>query len=232
MTVSPRTLAFPAAGGTANVTVTTSGTCHWTPRSATAWLQTAPASGGASVVALPNADPSPRAATVDLGGVAVAVTQDAAPLPNMIVNGSFDHDVANWSTIYSTGSGALQWSAGAAQLSLFSAKAIYQMQQCVNVTPGNYSYGLKTFVPAGQDAAGRVQIGVFQVTVPNCATTVTYAPQIDIIDPPKNVWNTFTKTVTILDGIQSVYFVIGVGGSVSNPPFTANFDDVFFRPQE
>src|SRR5437762_1907371 len=88
-TVSPASAAVPAAGGSVTIAIDTLNGCAWTAASDAPWLTAAGAmsasvSGSVTLRAAPNADPSPRSATVHIAEQSVVVTQAglAPPAPS------------------------------------------------------------------------------------------------------------------------------------------------------
>ncbi|HEX8155212.1 MAG TPA: BACON domain-containing protein, partial [Thermoanaerobaculia bacterium] len=92
MTVSPRTIAFPADGGSAIVTVVPTGTCTWVATTGAGWLTLSRGGNAVGVQVGPN-DGAARTAVVDVGGHVITVTQGARevivspPAGNLIANG-------------------------------------------------------------------------------------------------------------------------------------------------
>jgi hypothetical protein len=243
LTIAPRAFSVPAAGGVYTFTVGRSGPCRWTPEPSADWVTVNTISISDGVITFtvsPNPDTTPRATTIDIVGAKVAVTQEAAADPNLVVNGKFDSNINGWSTLFSTGSGNASWSALDAHDSAFSGSALvrstqgnlgFQLLQCVNVLPNRaYEYGLTSRIARGQDTAGRVILGVYEYDVANCDKIGYNYYATTNLNPPLDAWTPYSSTFTTSDTAKSLYFVVAAGFH-HTPPFAINFDDAFVRPR-
>jgi hypothetical protein len=81
LAAAPSTVAFPAAGGPATVTITGGAGCAWTADSGVAWVVALPKSGTANGVvvltAAANTTGAARTGTVTVAGTSIAVSQPA-----------------------------------------------------------------------------------------------------------------------------------------------------------
>ena len=90
-TVSRTSIAFPAAGGSDTVSVTTGSSCTWSSASSAGWLgitsgNNGTGNGTVSVSAGANG-PSSRTATLTVADKAIAVSQDGAPAQTFTLSG-------------------------------------------------------------------------------------------------------------------------------------------------
>ncbi|MEA2572097.1 MAG: hypothetical protein QOI24_4098 [Acidobacteriota bacterium] len=243
LTIAPRAVSVPAAGGAYTIVVGRSGPCKWTPEPGADWvtINTISISDGVITFTVsPNADATPRATMIDIVGAKVAVTQEAAD-PNLLTNGKFDSNINGWSTLFSTGSGDASWSTLDAHGSAVSGSALvrstqgslgYQLLQCVNVLPNRaYEYGLTSRIAHGQDSAGRVILGVYEYDVADCNKVGYNYYATSNLNPPLDTWTPYSSTFTTSDTAKSLYFVVAAGFH-RTPPFTINFDDAFVRPRK
>jgi hypothetical protein len=243
LSVAPRAFNAPAAGGVYTIVVGRTGPCKWTPEPNADWITVNTISISDGVITFtvsPNPDAAPRAATIDIVGATVAISQDAAD-PNLLVNGKFNSDIAGWSTLFSTGNGTASWSSLDAHGSASSGSALvrslqggagYQLLQCVNVLPNRaYEYGLTSYIARGQDSAGRVILGVYEYDVADCNKVGYNYYATSNLNPTLDAWVPYTSNFTTSDTAKSLYFVVAAGFH-HTPPFTINFDDAFVRPRK
>lgn len=238
MNVTPRTIAFPADGGSALVNVVPTGTCSWAATTPAGWLTLSRGGNAVGVQTGPN-DGAARTALIDIGGHIITVTQAAKeviispPLGNLIANGGFNANTNDWLTIYSTGTGNAVWvpdHGGSARITSTQALRGYQLHTCVNVTPNTrYEVGTDYMIPSGQDSAGLMTFGVYEITVPDCTTTA-YVARYE--EPPTrtpvDTWTSINRTYTTGSQARSLIVVIGTGGA-RTPPFRTFFDNVYVR---
>lgn len=241
MTVSPRSIALPADGGSAGVAVTTAGSCVYAPVTAAGWLQLSSGPTGAVgflIQAGANTTGAPRTAIVDVAGFIVIVTQPAA-VQNLVVNGGFETSTSGWLQNFSTGTGSAAWANGSvvaspggsgfALLTSTQPRAGYQLHQCVNVKPSTtYETGVTVRVPSGQDSAATTIFGIYEVPVADCTDTgFIQSRQLNFKSPP-DIWTPLTTNYTTTSRAGSLIIAIAVGGA-NTPPFSAWFDDVYVR---
>lgn len=244
LTVSPRNIAVPAAGGTIALSIVASGNCAVSPALTAAWISGSvliSPGGSTAYTVLPNTEPTPRVTTIDVGGVIVTVTQAAAEVQNLLVNPTFDRDLTGWFTTFSTGQGSATWSpldangattSGSAQIRSTQGAAGYQLLECVNVLPNRaYEYGLKARIAKGQDAAGRLILGVYEYDVANCDKVGYGDAYQNNLNPPLDAWTPYSFTYVSSGSAKSVYFVVAAGYH-RTPPFTIQFDDAFLRERK
>jgi hypothetical protein len=244
LTVTPRSFNVPAAGGANTIVVGRVGPCKWAPEPSADWvtINTISISEGLITFTVsPNTGTTARNATIDIGAVIITITQAAPEIRNLLVNGTFDRDIAGWSPLFSTGSGSGTWSALDAHDSLASGSARvqstqgglgYQLLQCVNVLPNRtYEYGLTSRIASGQDPAGRVILGVYEYDVADCNKVGYNFSAPSTINPGLNTWTPFASVFRTSDSAKSIYFVVAAGFH-KTPPFAINFDDAFFREKQ
>lgn len=227
VTLSQQTLAFPAVGGRATVSVGVAGGCPWVPTPSHNWITAVPAGNVISVDVQANAAQTPRSGLVHIRGAVIVVTQ--AAVTNLITNAGFDSTIMNWTDIYSVGTGSARWAApGTAQIVSTQFRSGYQLHQCVNVEPNRlYEAGTKVFIPAGQ-SPGNAVFALFPLKVPDCTNTSYDAPLIVNRSAPAGAWFEINETFRTFPATRSLLVVIGAGGSDA-PPFQALFDDVYLR---
>jgi len=122
-TLSPGGQAFPAAGGTGSLAITTASNCQWTVGVLPAWVTlTSPSSGSGNATVifqvLPNSG-SDLSGSITIGGQAFTVEQQSASVSGLSFIGSMPHIAAeeNWATMFTlVNQGALP---ALARLSLF-----------------------------------------------------------------------------------------------------------------
>ena len=128
ITLSTPSLSFAANGGTGSVAVTTASGCAWTATSDRAWMSITSGSSGTgsgtvSVAVGPNSAAAERAATLTVGGQAIAVRQDAAQCEIRLssTSAAFAKDAANGAfTVSATESCAWTVTSRAAWLTIVS----------------------------------------------------------------------------------------------------------------
>ncbi len=80
ISVSPTTVNFPAAGGSAQLTVTAGSGCSWGVSNSTDWIAVAPGSdsgpANVTVTAAPNNSGTGRSATFSVGGISITAQQE------------------------------------------------------------------------------------------------------------------------------------------------------------
>lgn len=233
LAVAPRRVEIPASGGSVSISVGATGSCSWASRPSDAWIVTS--DGTSSVTITLGSTTRARSGSVDIGGFTVTVVQDG--IPNLVINGNFDHDLSGWTTIYSTGTGTIRWIAsdadgspasGAAAVTSTQALAGYQLVQCVDVTPGaTYDFGVSVRIPANQDASGAAYFGVYELTVPDCTNTSYTASHVTRVTGAAQ-WTQLTATAALQSSTQSLLFVLGAGGE-KQPPYEVDWDDAYVR---
>jgi hypothetical protein len=231
VTISPQTIAFPATGGRATVSVGVAGGCSWIPTPSDNWIAASPVGNVVSVDVQPNAAQTPRSGMVHIRGAVIIVTQAAAAITNLVTNSGFDSGIVNWTDIYSVGTGSARWVApGMAEIVSTQFRSGFQLHQCVNVEPNRlYEAGTKVLIPAGQ-SLGNAVFALFPLKVPNCTNTAYDAPLIVNRNAPAGEWFEINETFRTFSATRSLLVVIGAGGSDA-PPFQALFDDVYLRPK-
>ena len=233
LTLAPRAIDFPAAGGSATISVTMTPGCTWSSNSGAAWVITNDLPNGVSVTVGPTTQA--RSATIAIGGLPITITQSG--VTNLVINGSFDRDLSGWSNIYSTGSGASVWqaidaggssSSGSAQITATQALTGYQLVQCINVRPGvTYDAGVSVLIPPHQDASGVAIFGIYELTVPDCGNTA-YTNRWQKFASSATSWTTLTQTIPMQPTTQSIFFIVA-GGGAKQPPYVVSYDDAYFR---
>lgn len=113
--------AFPAAGGTGTVNITTATGCPWSLAGAPSWVANATSgtgSGALTYLVTPNAG-ADHSVTATIGGVPFEVEQEAASFPGLSLIGSMPHLAAleNWTTSFTMVNKSA--SSATARLSLF-----------------------------------------------------------------------------------------------------------------
>jgi len=106
-TISSSVAGFPSAGGSSNVTVTTSSGCSWNVSNSPAWLTITPGGVGSSSVSYTvsaNASSSIRTATFTIAGQSYTVTQNGNQLP--LANAGSDVSITIGSTATFTAAGS------------------------------------------------------------------------------------------------------------------------------
>ena len=225
--LTPQAVNLPGAGGQATVTVNIRGGCSWAPSTAATWMTVTPAGNVLTITAAANPAQTPRSALVNVRGGVIVVTQSAGEIQNLVTNSGFTSSIANWTDIYSVGTGSASWSAGTAQITSTQFRSGFQLHQCVNVDPTKtYSAGTRVFIPAGQ--SGSAVFAIFPLRVRDCTNTAYDTPLIVNRSAPAGEWFEINETFRPFAATLSVLIVIGAGGS-DVPPFTAHFDDVYLR---
>src|ERR1051325_5597149 len=224
LTIAPRAVELPAAGGSATISVVAQGSCAWSSKANDGWILANDTPSG--VVVTVTATTQARSGSIDIAGFPVVVTQTAPP--NLLTNGSFDHDLSGWSTTYSTGSGFAAWVAGSAQITSTQPLTGYQLIQCANVTPGTtIDAGVRVMIPAGQDASGYAVLGVYELLVRDCTNTAyTNGWRVNVRDT--GAWGPMPQTIPLRLDTLSVLFVMG-GGGEKVAPFRFLYDDAYIR---
>jgi len=228
LTIAPRAVELPAAGGAASVSVGATGQCAWTATSNAAWITTSTTNNSVVITVQPSTQS--RSATVDIGGFSVVVVQDAPT--NLLTNGGFDQGLNAWATTYSTGAGAVRWvvgdNGGAAEITSQQPLTGYQLLQCVDVTPGTtIDAGARVLIPSGQDASGSAVLGVYELQVADCTNTA-YSNGWRITVKNTGAWTRMDETIPLQPNTLSVLFVIG-GGGEKVAPFSVDYDDAYVR---
>jgi len=113
--------AFPAAGGTGTVNITTATGCPWSLAGAPSWITNATSgtgSGALTYLVIPNAG-ADQSVTATIGGVPFEVEQEAGSFPGLSLIGSMPHLAAleNWTTSFTMVNKSA--SSATARLSLF-----------------------------------------------------------------------------------------------------------------
>ncbi len=235
--MGPASLSFPAAGGQANVNVTVTGGCSWSPVAGDSWITASPSGNQVSIGVAAN-PAAARSGLVHVRGAVVVVSQ--ATVPNLLQNPGFDSGLAFWSEAFShEGSATVSQSSPVASpgpspsaaLIISSAGPVYghQLSQCVNVTGGKtYESGTRVLIPSGQ-SAGNINFAVYDYWVPDCTASVGYQNRhILSAYQPTGSWFDESVTWTPSYDAKSVLVVIGAGAS-TDPSFSAWFDDLYLR---
>jgi len=239
--------AIPAAGVTRAVVLVygqSQDCAGWAAYSSEAWatVEAAPLDAQpAAYVTIPaNDQTTTRTATLIVAGVRLPVTQEGAttvvpPRTGLIVNGSFDTNLAPWtwqSPRFPNGRGSANWSSLDANGSPASGSIAlrdtdfdlpFQQLQCVRVTKNTtYRYGAKV---RGSEAQGEGVMAVFNYQSADCSGLFT-GQFVSVLKPAEpGVWQEFSFSMRTGSQTQSVIVVIASGATV--PPYEIWFDDVF-----
>jgi hypothetical protein len=242
-TIAPRAFNVPADGGTGTISVSQTANCRWAPNPTADWITINLISISEGLIvftAEANPDLMPRTASIEIAGAFVVITQAARVQPNLLTNGSFDRDLTGWATTFSTGTGSAIWSSldangsstsGSARITSTQAQTGYQLLECINVEAGKlYEYGVKVRIPSGQDALGRMIIGVYEYDVPDCNKVGYFSSYSAEVRQPFDAWVPYASTFPATAVTKSIYLVIAAGGQ-RTPTFAINIDDAYLRPK-
>ena len=242
--------AIPAAGVTraAVLVFGQSQSCAaWAAYSSESWalIEAAPldAQPAAYVTIGANDQTTPRTTTLIVAGVRLQVTQEGAtgiiaPPRSMglIVNGTFDNDVAGWGWLarYPNGPGVPQWSGLDANGSPASGSMLlrdadqsftqsFQQLQCVRITgKRRYDFGVK--VRTGGDQ-GEALVAFLTYASNDCSGNYTIR-NVQVARPEPGVWQAFDYSQNV-GAAGSAILLLGSAADV--PPFDVWFDDAYLR---
>jgi len=222
---------------------------RWAAYSPVDWItvEAAPTAGqpAAFVTVTANATNSQRSATLIIAGLRLVVTQDAGatispPVAgNLLVNGTFDRDIAawGWQSRFPNGIGNAEWSQLDANGSPASGSFLmrdvdfvtgqaFQRLQCVRVDGGFYDYGAK--VRTGS-AGGVVEIAFITFASTDCSDVAYKNYYVSFATPPTpGVWQKFDFVQGASGTARSAIIVLAVAAD-PQPPFDVWFDDVYLR---
>lgn len=201
------------------------------------------ASEGASYVSvLPNTTSQPRVGQVRIGGSTLTITQvgmSEPPDTNIIQNGRFNVDLANWGwpARFPNGNGSATWSSEDANGSMTSGSIrlrddvasgpSYQQMQCVTLEPGSYEYGLA--VRSSSRSGMQPFLALIYFQGENCTGDYTHqgAPLITVREA--NVWERHFYTTFIS---QRTSIGVLIAGYARDPGLQeAWIDDVYMKPR-
>jgi hypothetical protein len=227
---------------------------QWAAYSPVDWItvEAAPqaAQPAAFVTVTENAGATSRSATLIIAGVRLLVTQDgsariAPPIAgNLLVNGTFDRDIANWGwqPRFPNGLGVAQWSQFDGNGSPASGSILmrdddfvaspsdlnysFQRLQCVRIDGGAfYDYGAK--VRTGS-AGGEVAIAFITFTSTDCSDVESKNRWVREFTPAQpGVWEKFDFVDGASGSARSAIIVLA--SAADQPPFEVWFDDVYLR---
>lgn len=241
----------PAAGITRGVVLVFGQTpeCSgWAAYSSVPWatVEGAPrdAQPTAYVTITANPDTTPRTTQLIIAGVRLVVTQDGAPAVsppvanNLIVNGTFDRNIApwGWQARFPNGIGVAQWSqfdangspaSGSILLRDDDGNLAFQQLQCVRVNANTtYRFGAKVRSFEGVER-GEGIMAVFTYLASDCSGQFT-SENIQLLRPAeRGVWQEFSFRARTRSNIQGMIVVIAAAANVA--PYEIWFDDVFLR---
>jgi len=197
----------------------------------------------AYVTVAPNGLPEGRTASLTIAGVRLDLTQEPAAAirtQSLIVNGTFDTNVANWTwqDRFPNGLGASSWSALDANGSPSSGSILmqdggvvglaFQRLQCIPVkrsTP--YVVGAKVRTSEGSERGNGI-IAVFTYPEADCSGQYTSQVIHELRPDAPNVWQEFSfATVT---GSRTEALLVVIASSATFATFDTWFDDVVLLP--
>lgn len=240
---------FPAAGQSRAMVFVygqTAECAQWNAYSDAGWvtIEAAPfdAQPAAYVTLAANASTEPRSTTVVIAGVRLLLTQEGAPFvqpnANLVVNGTFDTNLANWGWFdrFQNGRGAVAWSPLDANDS-FSSGSIalrddgpglaFQQLQCIPAQKNTlYEFGAKVRTAAASSRGSGI-IALFAYAEPDCSGDFTNK-QVNSVDPAEpGKWQEFGFSMTTGSRTQAVLLVIASSATI--PSFETMYDDVYVR---
>jgi hypothetical protein len=216
----------------------------WITESPADWITIEGAEGIAYVSVAPNPGVS-RSATIRIASALLTVTQAGTSVvsppfvQNLIRNGSFHLDLAEWSwpDRFPNGTGDAAWSSfdvdgniasGSIRLrdDLTSGPA-YQQGQCVDLAPGVYELGLAVRAESATAVEGIIALVPF--TGAGCTGSYPAYP-VTRVKPVAGEWKRITSTQRLTEEHRSVLVVIG-GYARQAGLQTVWLDDVYVRPR-
>jgi hypothetical protein len=184
--VSPGSLSFGSAGGSAAVSVSVGTTCAWTSSSDRAWMAIASGASGSgagtvSIAVTANAATTARTGTLTVGGVGVPVQQDGAAVVCSVSiapsSASYSKDAATGSVAVTvpsscgwTAVSTVDWITVTGGTGTGPASVGYSVARNTSPTPrtGTIQIGETTFTIEQQGDAGTCQFRVAPVTINAC----------------------------------------------------------------
>jgi hypothetical protein len=208
-------------------------------------VETSADEGASFITILPNTTSQPRVGHVRIGGTTFVITQVAASEPpddNLLKNGKFNVDLANWGwpARFPNGTGDASWSSLDANNSMtsgsmrlrddISSGPAYQQLQCVNLTSGTFDYGFAARISNTNTFAVEPVMAFVQFQEPNCnGNYLPYFPATTRVTRP-NEWQRFWFSNVISPGTQSVGLIVAAWARNAGVQ-EVWFDDVFLRPR-
>lgn len=223
---------------------------QWMAYSSVDWVtvEGAPAAAqpAAYVTLAANPTTQARTASLTIAGIRLDVTQEPAAgvappaTPNLVKNGTFDKDLANWGWNRPVnGTGTVSWSqldanGNAASGSMLlrgnrtSSNLAYQQLQCIPMGRSlPYLFGAKVRTSETSDR-GEGIIAVFTYPEVDCSGDYTSTNIRPLGPMAPGEWREFKFTAVTGSRTQAVLLVIGSAANVST--FDTWFDDVFVEP--
>jgi hypothetical protein len=225
---------------------------QWMAYSSVDWItvEAAPldAQPAAYVTVAANPLTETRSASLTIAGIRLDVTQGPAvtrvapPSTGLVVNGTFDTDLANWGwprEDFPNGFGSAAWApddangnpaSGSILLRNSRSQYAFQRLQCIPVTPRTpYLFGAKVRVNNTPDF-GEAVIAFVAFKEADCSGPLVrdasnFPPALR---PEPGVWKEYTFAHVTGSSTRGVTLVIGSAANIST--FDAWFDDVFVKP--
>lgn len=221
---------------------------QWNAYSDVDWvtIEAAPldAQPAAYVTVAANPFTTPRATSVVIAGIRLDIAQDAAPLvqpnTNLVVNGTFDTNLANWGWYerFPNGRGAVAWSPLDAKDSFHSGSIAlrddgpglaFQQLQCMPAQKNTlYRFGASVRTAAAA-SRGYGIIALFTYAEPDCSGDFT-KQQVEAASPDEpGKWQDFSFVMQTGSRTEAVLIVLASSATI--PSFETTFDDVFVRQE-
>ena len=224
---------------------------HWEAYSSVDWVtvEAAPSAAQPTAFVTVTANPTTqaRSTTLAIAGVRLVINQEGAALVsppiagNLLVNGTFDKDIAawGWQSRFPNGLGTAAWSQFDGNGSPASGSILmrdvdfvtgqaFQRLQCVRLDGGfsYYEYGAK--VRTGS-TGGVVEITFITFTSTDCSDEEYRNYYVSLATPPApGVWQKFDFVNAANSSARSAIIVLAVAAD-PEPPFEVWFDDVYLR---
>ncbi len=197
--------AFPAAGGTGSVTITSAAGCAWSMSGAPIWVTSPTSSTGNGtltfqVVANPSTD---RSASVTIAGTSFTIEQEAGAITGLTFFGSMPHIAAeeNWTTLFTLVNKGT--SSAQARLSLFGDAAD---------PTGNAPLALPLAFPQVGAGTGPLLASSIDRTIPSNASLIVTSAGAQV--PPVLVGSSQLSSTGSVDGFAIFHLIPGAQEAV------------------